>query len=160
MASNALDISRATKAVRLSGLSSFNPMAILVTIGNNAVVVLCIGQYPCCDGALGKASVMYGTRSLSRIFIHGDSREMGLKLVLDPASFPGLGTGMMFARFQMTGMSALANDKLKSLVRKTNPRGPRNFKCNNLSPSGPKAEEFKDLRIATLVISTEKGSKA
>jgi hypothetical protein len=76
------------------------------------------------------------------------------------AGFPGLGIGFMFSRFHMTGMSALAKDILKSLVKKTNPRGPRNFKCRDISPSGPLANEFEDLRMATLVIFTEKDLKA
>jgi hypothetical protein len=59
--------------------------------------------------------------------------------------------GIMFAHFHIARMSACATEGLKRDVKYVIARGPRNFRCREVRPSGPKAVEFEDIRIALLV---------
>ena len=57
-------------------------------------------------------SDMVGKRMDSRIFIDGESREIGLKLVPLSAGLPGFSNGIILAFFQLAGMCALFTELL------------------------------------------------
>jgi hypothetical protein len=76
--SKALEMSMATAAVLLVGLLQLKPLLIWLMRGSSAVIVERCWRKPCWVGKAGKAEVIKGSSSLSRIFTAGQRREMDL----------------------------------------------------------------------------------
>ncbi len=61
----------------------------------------------------------------SRIFIQGDSNEIGRYEEPNLGSLSGLHKGIIFDFFHIGGMLLFLNDRLKSFVKNVMPNGPR-----------------------------------
>jgi hypothetical protein len=112
--SKALERFKATTAIWTGGLFWLNPMMAWLTMGRRAVVVDLKGVKPCWVEALGREVRSKGCTSFSSILATGDRREMGD--VLRERGFPGLGTGIITADFQIAGKFALLTEKLNRCV--------------------------------------------
>ena len=65
-----------------------------------------------------------GCRRRSRSLTAGQRKEMG-RLVPTSAGLPGLGTGVIIACFQITGILHWLSERLKMWVKYCSPSGPR-----------------------------------
>ena len=70
-------------------------------------MVECCVRKPCCVGDKGRELLSSGSRRRSRTLMDGERRDMGRYPDPKSVGLPGFGIGIMVARFQMEGMSAL-----------------------------------------------------
>ena len=68
-----------------------------VVIWVSAVVVECPGRKPCWCAASGRCWFISGRRHFSKIFIAGDSSDMGLYDFASLSAFPGFNSGIIWA---------------------------------------------------------------
>ena len=95
--SNYLLMSSATMIVRSGGLFWLKPVAMVLFMLHNAVLVEWLLLKPCCVEMCGMLFVMYGSSVFFSVFALTERSEMGLYDV--PMFMSLFGFGMMFASF-------------------------------------------------------------
>jgi len=103
---------------------------------------------PCWISARLRLLVRNGRISRSSTLMAGQSREIDRNEDPKWRGLPVLGIGMIFSCFQMDGMLADCNGKLKSLMRYSSPSGPKCFRWSIVRLSRPVAMDLLESLIA------------